>query len=83
MSQVAERAHVPLISISAAGLGTDPSEVEDNLNGAFDMCSLWNAMLLLDEADVFLGARSGTDLARNELVAGELSYASVALTPWH
>ena len=30
---------------------------------------MWNAMLLLDEADVFLGARSDEGLTRNELVS--------------
>ncbi|KAI5457147.1 P-loop containing nucleoside triphosphate hydrolase protein [Mariannaea sp. PMI_226] len=66
---VAERARVPLYNISAATLGTDPSDVEEALDGALELCKLWNAMLLLDEADVFLGARSNADLDRNELVA--------------
>lgn len=30
---------------------------------------MWNAMLLLDEADVFLGARTDDGLTRNELVS--------------
>jgi hypothetical protein len=30
---------------------------------------MWNAMLLLDEADVFLGERTSESLARNELVS--------------
>lgn len=66
---VAERARVPLYSMSAGTLGTVPKEVEAALDRALDLCKLWNAMLLLDEADVFLGSRNTADLARNELVA--------------
>ncbi|KAF9776896.1 hypothetical protein IL306_004854 [Fusarium sp. DS 682] len=66
---VAEKARVPLYSMSAGDLGTVPKDVELALDRALTLCGLWNAMLLLDEADVFLGARTDSDLARNELVA--------------
>ncbi|KAM0421225.1 hypothetical protein ACHAPT_010945 [Fusarium lateritium] len=66
---VAEQAHVPLYSMSAGELGTVPKDVEAALNRALTLCGLWDAMLLLDEADVFLSARTDSDLARNELVA--------------
>ncbi|KAK0747335.1 hypothetical protein B0T21DRAFT_446256 [Apiosordaria backusii] len=66
---VAERARVPLYLISAGVLSTTPSEVEAALDHALNLCRLWNAMLLLDEADVFLGARSDEGLIRNELVS--------------
>lgn len=66
---VSERARVPLFAISAASLGTAPSEVEASLERALELCRLWGAMLLLDEADIFLAARTDYDLARNELVA--------------
>ncbi|KAL5609689.1 hypothetical protein FOVSG1_004370 [Fusarium oxysporum f. sp. vasinfectum] len=66
---VAEKARVPLYSMSAGDLGTVPKEVELALERGLTLCGLWNAMLLLDEADVFLGARTDSDLARNELVA--------------
>ncbi|KAF5625587.1 hypothetical protein F52700_8952 [Fusarium sp. NRRL 52700] len=66
---VAEKARVPLYSMSAGDLGTVPKEVELALERALTLCGLWNAMILLDEADVFLGARSDSDIARNELVA--------------
>jgi hypothetical protein len=52
-------------------LGIRPKEVETALGQALDLCKLWNAMLLLDEADIFLGARTNVDLARNELVSGK------------
>ncbi|KAK0717519.1 P-loop containing nucleoside triphosphate hydrolase protein [Lasiosphaeria miniovina] len=66
---VAERAHVPLYSLSAGVLGVQPSEVETTLNYTLDLCRMWKAMLLLDEADVFLGARTNEGLTRNELVS--------------
>ncbi|CAG9996971.1 unnamed protein product [Clonostachys byssicola] len=66
---VAERARVPLYTMSAATLGTNPKRVGDCLEYALNLCRAWNAMLFLDEADVFLGSRSDADLTRNELVA--------------
>ncbi|OCL09532.1 P-loop containing nucleoside triphosphate hydrolase protein [Glonium stellatum] len=66
---VAEKSRVPLYSMSAGVLGTKPEEVEKSLDRALELCRLWNAMLLLDEADVFLGARTNDGLARNELVS--------------
>lgn len=66
---VSERARVPLYAVSAASLGTAPAAVEAALERALELCRLWGAMLLLDEADVFLAARTDADVARNELVA--------------
>ncbi|KAK7433019.1 hypothetical protein QQZ08_000492 [Neonectria magnoliae] len=66
---VAERSRVPLYSMSAGDLGIQPAEVEAALERALELCRMWNAMLLLDEADVFLGERTSESLARNELVS--------------
>lgn len=66
---VAERSRVPLYMMSAGDLGVQPSDVEKALERALELCRIWNAMLLLDEADVFLGARTNESLARNELVS--------------
>ncbi|KAL7807587.1 P-loop containing nucleoside triphosphate hydrolase protein [Trichoderma gracile] len=66
---VAEKGRVPLYAMSAGALGTKPHEVEEALDRALELCRLWNAMLLLDEADVFLSARKEDTLARNELVS--------------
>jgi hypothetical protein len=64
--------------MSAGVLGTKPEEVEKSLDRALELCRLWNAMLLLDEADVFLGARTNDGLARNELVSSKRVAASNA-----
>ncbi|KAF1958426.1 P-loop containing nucleoside triphosphate hydrolase protein [Byssothecium circinans] len=66
---VAESMKAPLYSIGAADLGSKPSSLENNLHDILEMCSKWNAVLLLDEADVFMEARSTSDLDRNKLVA--------------
>ncbi|KAI0453612.1 P-loop containing nucleoside triphosphate hydrolase protein [Xylaria acuta] len=66
---VADKSRVPLYAMSAAELGTAPDAVEKALEHALGLCRMWNAMLLLDEADVFLGARTPDSIARNELVA--------------
>ncbi|KAK3904186.1 P-loop containing nucleoside triphosphate hydrolase protein [Staphylotrichum tortipilum] len=66
---VAEKARVPLYQVSAAMLGSSPEVVEPALTRALELCRLWNAMLLLDEADIFLGARLDDSLTRNELVS--------------
>ncbi|KAF2792672.1 putative ATP-dependent zinc metalloprotease FtsH [Melanomma pulvis-pyrius CBS 109.77] len=66
---VAEAMTVPLISIGATDLGSKPLELEKSLNNILEMCSKWNAVLLLDEADVYLEARSTTDLDRNKLIS--------------
>ncbi|KAI1345330.1 P-loop containing nucleoside triphosphate hydrolase protein [Xylaria sp. FL0043] len=66
---VAEKSRVPLYAMSAAELGTSPCDVERALKRALDLCRMWNAMLLLDEADVFLGVRTPDSIQRNELVS--------------
>ena len=55
--------------MSAGDLGLDPRHVESKLQGILDMCTRWNAILLLDEADVFLEERSLHELERNKLVS--------------
>lgn len=66
---VADRTRVPLYIVSAADLGSHPSTVEQKLKSALNCCYLWNAVLLLDEADVFMETRSSDSLDRNELVS--------------
>jgi hypothetical protein len=70
---VAEKSRVPLYAVSAGVLGTTPHEVEKALDQSLDLCRLWNAILLLDEADVFLGTRTNDGLLRNELVSCKLT----------
>jgi hypothetical protein len=66
---VAEVMKVPLYVMSAGDLGTSASRVEEALKDILRMVPKWGAVLLLDEADVFMEARNSTDLWRNELVS--------------
>ncbi|KAG8534018.1 uncharacterized protein KY384_000860 [Bacidia gigantensis] len=66
---VAEVMKVPLYMLSAGDLGTDPVEVDKTLNRTLEMTTKWRAVLLLDEADVFLLSRNAHDLERNKLVS--------------
>ncbi|KAM4060034.1 ATPase family associated with various cellular activities (AAA) domain-containing protein [Hirsutella rhossiliensis] len=66
---VAEKSRVPLYVLSAGDLGTAPEKVEAGLAEAFECCRLWDAVLLLDEADVYLEKRDASSLRRNELVS--------------
>ncbi|KAJ5109329.1 hypothetical protein N7456_006004 [Penicillium angulare] len=66
---VAEVMRVPLYVLSAADLGITASQLEDKMKRTLELIPRWGAVLLLDEADVFMEARDSTDLERNELVA--------------
>ena len=41
--------------VSVGELGTSPHQLETELNKILDVAHAWGAVLLLDEADVFLG----------------------------
>jgi hypothetical protein len=63
--------HQPLYSISAGELGETAAEVEDSLELVLELTSKWNAILLLDECDIFLEARTTADIRRNRLISSE------------
>ncbi|KAJ8132046.1 hypothetical protein O1611_g1581 [Lasiodiplodia mahajangana] len=60
----------PLFPISCADLGFSPKDVERTLRDIFRYAHLWECILLLDEADVFLTQRErgGDSLERNAIV---------------
>ena len=66
---VAETMRTPLYAMSASDLGFSSRDVEKSLSKVLELTAKWNAVLLLDEADVFLEARSAHDLERNKLVS--------------
>ncbi|KAL0941416.1 AAA ATPase family protein [Colletotrichum truncatum] len=66
---VAENLKVPLHTLSSGDLGSQPWEVENGLSRILELVARWNAILLLDECDVFLEARSTHDLERNKVVS--------------
>ncbi|KAJ2895303.1 hypothetical protein MKZ38_006713 [Zalerion maritima] len=69
---VAEMFKKPLFQITCGDLGTTAREVEKALETNFTLANRWDCILLLDEADVFLAARTKEDFKRNGLVAAFL-----------
>lgn len=68
---IAEQTKKPLYAISSAELGTDVVQTDLELRRIFSRAKQWDAILLLDEADVFLAKRSKSDLKRNAFVSSE------------
>lgn len=66
---IAEYLKCPLYAVSAGELGTNSRSLEQDLNRIMDITHSWGAILLLDEADVFLEARQPHDIHRNSLVS--------------
>ena len=48
-------------------LGTDPTTMEQRLGEILALCAGWDALTLIDEADVFLEKRSTSDILRNAM----------------
>jgi SpoVK/Ycf46/Vps4 family AAA+-type ATPase len=60
----------PLLFVSVAELGNEPHIAEEKLLDMFADASRWDAVMVIDEADVFLEERIGTsDVNRNALVS--------------
>lgn len=61
----------PLLTsqISAGEIGTTAEKLEAQLPLIFQRAEKWNAVLLLDEADVFLEQRSPHDVHRNAMIS--------------
>jgi len=55
--------------LTTSDIGIEPKEVERNLANKFKTAKSWNALLLIDEADVYLAYRDVKDLKRSSLVA--------------
>ncbi|KAK3384617.1 P-loop containing nucleoside triphosphate hydrolase protein [Lasiosphaeria ovina] len=66
---VADRTHRPLFYLQAEDLGINAAALGYNVKRVFQMATEWNAVILLDEADVFMAERDPHDIARNELVS--------------
>ena len=66
---VAELAEKPLYRVTCGDLGTEPTEVEKYLDSVLYLGKIWDCVVLLDEADVYLEERSIESLSRNALVS--------------
>ena len=65
---VAEVLHRPLYYVTMGELGVTPDDLEKRLTDVLELCAEWDALAVLDEADVFLETRSTSDLVRNAMV---------------
>ncbi|GAA5854256.1 hypothetical protein JCM9279_005099 [Rhodotorula babjevae] len=65
---VAEHLRRPLYSVSAGELGHNASSLEQQLRTILELATAWSAVLLIDEADIFLAKRDPLHLERNALV---------------
>lgn len=67
---IAEKTSRPLLIVSVAQIGLNASKAERNLERMFQLASRWEAILLVDEADVFLETRdTQANPNRNALVS--------------
>jgi len=64
-----EHVRSPLYVVGAGDLGTTAPSLDSALESIFDVATEWKAIVLIDEADVFLEQRSLHDLERNAMVA--------------
>ncbi|KAI8623755.1 hypothetical protein F5Y19DRAFT_468299 [Xylariaceae sp. FL1651] len=66
---VAELTHRPLLSLTSGDLRTSPFKVESSLQCYLELGERYGAVVLLDEADVYLESRRAQDIERNGLVS--------------
>ncbi|KAI1273067.1 P-loop containing nucleoside triphosphate hydrolase protein [Xylaria sp. FL0933] len=66
---VAELTHRPLLALTSGDLSTEAHMVETNLEYFLSLGERFGAIVLLDEADVYLESRRLRDIERNGLVS--------------
>ncbi|KAK8024477.1 P-loop containing nucleoside triphosphate hydrolase [Apiospora rasikravindrae] len=69
---------LPLLSLNVGDIGTSEDKVEDRLSYWFSLAEKWGAVMLIDEADVYLERRTVSDLRRNGIVSGHFDDAFVS-----
>ena len=69
---IAELTERPLLSLTCTDIGVRPEMVESNLVRWFKAAESWGAIILIDEADIYMEERRVQDIERNHLVAGFL-----------
>jgi AAA+ superfamily predicted ATPase len=58
----------PLYAINIGDLGTHPDVMESQLESINEYVKRWNAIILIDEVDIFLENREYSDITRNAMV---------------
>ena len=64
----AEYLKLPLYRVNVGDLGTNPEHMESILNSIFKLTERWNAIILIDEVDIFVEARSDYNIVHNAMV---------------
>lgn len=65
---ISEAQKKPLYMVSVGELGTEVSSLEAAMKRILTVAQRWNAVLLIDEADIFLEARDTNNIQRNAMV---------------
>jgi hypothetical protein len=68
---VADLIKRPLLPLTCGDMGVTASEVEKKFNLFFELGERWGAVVLMDEADIYLEQRTSENLERNSLVSGK------------
>ncbi|KAI9761081.1 MAG: bck1-like resistance to osmotic shock [Chaenotheca gracillima] len=68
---IAEREHIPLLSVSGGYFSSSANEMSIKLRELFDYALRWKAVVLLNDADVFLEKRGpdDTDVAKERMTS--------------
>ncbi|CAJ0547564.1 Ff.00g043180.m01.CDS01 [Fusarium sp. VM40] len=66
---LAELSRRPLYRLTSSDIGIELKEVERNLSEAFYLGGIWDAIMLIDDCDVYLERRGESDFSRNAVVS--------------
>jgi AAA+ superfamily predicted ATPase len=66
---IAELTSRPLLSLTSGDLGVNDDMIDERLSYFLELGQRYGALVLLDEADVYLERRRGSDIWRNGLVS--------------
>ncbi|KAK4454128.1 P-loop containing nucleoside triphosphate hydrolase protein [Podospora aff. communis PSN243] len=66
---ISDHCKKPLLRLDASTLGTSVGSVESGLTKTFKLAERWQALVLLDEADIYLEQRKSKNLTHNGLVS--------------
>lgn len=69
----------PLYIVGAGDLGTTATKVDSSLSSILKISASWGAVVLIDEADVFLEERALHHIERNAMVAVFLRHLESAV----
>jgi len=71
IESIADHTNRPLYTLSSGELGVDVGQAEKNLTRTLHLATSWKAIIIIDEADVFMEERNNSDIKRNSLVSSK------------